>query len=416
MSENATGLPISNTDVVQQKAFHNPELIFGLVGPIGVDLSMVIRFLEKSLFSVQYKATVIHLTDFMINDRIHTKIDKSSYYKKYDTLIEYANEFRREAKSDDAMAGIAIARIRAERESLTGSSDDPALGTAYIVRQFKLAEEIDLMRKTYGRKFVQVSIFENETERQDALIAKIKHYNNSPRSDNDCKKEAMELIEKDYNQVDDRNGQRLSEVFYLGDVFVDGNDTTKCEKTVDNLIRALFGDNRSSPNRDEYGLYMATAAALRSVDVSRQVGAAIFSKSAEVISLGCNEVPKAGGGTYWIDESPQISRDVEIGRDPNQEKRNVILYDFIKRLTDNGFISSSLSKAGDLQTQVETLLAIESVKDAQIMDIIELRESSMPKCLPFRMRLEMGEVLAILRFSAQLFHVTCVQNTLLLQG
>jgi deoxycytidylate deaminase len=47
----------------------------------------------------------------------------------------------------------------------------------------------------------------------------------------------------------------------------------------------------------EYGLFLAKAAALRTLDLSRQVGAAIFSDKGEIIALGANEVPKAGGGT-----------------------------------------------------------------------------------------------------------------------
>ena len=48
--------------------------------------------------------------------------------------------------------------------------------------------------------------------------------------------------------------------------------------------------------------------------------------------MGCNEVPKAGGGTYWSDEAPEIFRDIDVGRDPNQERRDQLLYDFINRM------------------------------------------------------------------------------------
>ncbi|HEX4765824.1 MAG TPA: deaminase, partial [Lichenihabitans sp.] len=106
-------------------------------------------------------------------------------------------------------------------------------------------------------------------------------------------------------------------------------------------------------------------------DLSRQVGAAIFSKLGEVISLGCNEVPKAPGGTYWIDEEPHIFRDVEIGRDSNQEQRNVLLHDFLDRMTRHGFISQNLLNKGDTQAQIESILSIDDLKECKIMDIIE---------------------------------------------
>ena len=110
-------------------------------------------------------------------------------------------------------------------------------------------------------------------------------------------------------------------MFHLGDIFVDGIDPAKASETIQRFIKAFFGDTKASPNKDEYGLYIAAAAALRSADLSRQVGAAIFSKEGEIISIGCNEVPKAGGGTYWIDDDPPIFRDIEIGADANQDVR-----------------------------------------------------------------------------------------------
>ena len=42
----------------------------------------------------------------------------------------------------------------------------PALGTAYIVRQFKREEEITLLRQVYGRKFIQVSVYLDKEERK----------------------------------------------------------------------------------------------------------------------------------------------------------------------------------------------------------------------------------------------------------
>jgi hypothetical protein len=44
----------------------------------------------------------------------------------------------------------------------------------------------------------------------------------------------------------------------------------------------------------------------------------------KIISLGCNEVPKAFGGTYWDDDSPNGHRDFEEGIDANQLYKTVI--------------------------------------------------------------------------------------------
>jgi deoxycytidylate deaminase len=306
----------------------------------------------------------------MENKRISIRIDSTSYFSRYRSLIEYANEYRKLARNPAALAGLAILQIRRKRAE-TKSQEQPALGTAYIVRQFKRREEIDLMRLAYGRKFIQVSVFGSELDRRSVLVGKIQHFDPSPKSDADCESQAIELVDVDNNQVDDVNGQRVSDVFHLGDVFVDGIDGQKADTTIRRFIRALFGDNHVSPNKDEYGLYAAAGAALRSVDLSRQVGAAIFSKDAEIVSLGCNEVPKAKGGTYWSDDITTMYRDIDIGSDANETRKNEIFYDLVDRLSQEGFLSEKFSKPGDKQDYVDKILGKQRIKDSQFMDLLE---------------------------------------------
>ena len=349
----------------------NPELIFGIVGPIGVDIDSVVAQLEKSLSSVKYSSKTVHLTKLISDERVNCVIDDSSYFRRYESLIEYGNEFRKMAADDSAMAGVAIAKIREYRAQSTGSADTPALGNSFIVRQFKRPEEVALMRRIYGRKFILISIFGSPIERRKNIVQKIRTFDASPKNDADCETQAIKLIDMDHNQKDNKNGQRLSEVFHLGDVFVNGSQKKQAAETIDRFIRALFGENKASPTKDEYGLYTAAAASLRSVDLSRQVGAAIFTKNGEILSLGCNEVPKAHGGTYWSDEDGDDARDVEIGSDPNQDRKNEILFDLVVRLAEEGFLSQRLTSVNDPHAQVAMILENQRFKEAQIMDIIE---------------------------------------------
>jgi deoxycytidylate deaminase len=350
---------------------HDPEIVFGIVGPIGVDMDAVVEGLSRSLRGVKYEPEPIHLTDLIRDKRIKVKLDFSTYFLRYKSLIKYANAYRRYAKNAAALAGIAIMQIRALRARRSSLETSPARGTAYIVRQFKRPEEIDMMRRVYGRKFIQVSVYGSAIERRQVLMDKIRRFDASPKSDADCEAQAIELIDIDHNEVEDKDGQRISDVFHLGDVFVSGIDKATAHATIDRFIRAFFGDTKSAPNKEEYGLYIASAAALRSADLSRQVGAAIFSPLGEVVALGCNEVPKAGGGTYWIDDTTPIFRDVDIGSDANHDRKNEIFYDLVERLSKGSFLSKSLSNVKSPQKQVDLLLANPRIKDAQMMDIIE---------------------------------------------
>jgi deoxycytidylate deaminase len=214
-------------------------------------------------------------------------------------------------------------------------------------------------------------VFGSEADRRSVLISKIRQFDTAPKSDAECERQAIQLIDVDKNQVDDENGQRVSDAFYPGDVFVDGIDANKAEVTIRRFIKALFGDNRVSPNKDEYGLYTASAAALRSVDLSRQVGAAIFSKEGEIVTLGCNEVPKAGGGYYWADDVKPTFRDIDIGADANQERKSEIIHDLVERLSKESLLSESLKTAASVQAFVKRLMARRRIRDSQLMDIIE---------------------------------------------
>ena len=76
---------------------------------------------------------------------------------------------------------------------------------------------------------------------------------------------------------------------------------------------------------------MSKTVSLRSVDLSRQVGAAIFSAEGDVIAIGCNENPKPFGGTYW-DEDNNKNRDIDRGGEANRIEKGRIIYDFLEVL------------------------------------------------------------------------------------
>lgn len=148
------------------------------------------------------------------------------------------------------------------------------------------------------------------------------------------------MIDTDQDEGDNEYGQRLSRTFQYGDFFVDASHTQTLSQQTNRFIRALFGATEISPTIDEFGSYLAKAAAIRTVDLSRQVGAAILTNSGDVISLGCNEVPRAGGGNYWAsDVNPQ--RDIDRKFDANKLATNQIISDFVKAIDKHGSLKMS---------------------------------------------------------------------------
>lgn len=101
-------------------------------------------------------------------------------------------------------------------------------------------------------------------------------------------------------------------------------------------------------------MYAAKSASLRSSDLSRQVGAAIFTDDGELITQGCNEVPKAFGGTYWDLEEPDY-RDVKIGYDPNDVFKKEILRELFDSMSKNGLLSDKAKRIGSPGDMVDVL-------------------------------------------------------------
>ncbi|MCI9866124.1 deoxycytidylate deaminase [Rhizobium skierniewicense] len=342
-------------------------------------MDAVIEHLSNALTDVHYNVSVIHITSVMNDLLPNLTSEDATYGDRYHSLIKNADKVRRETKNNAALACIAISEIRRLRVELgtnqldqKDARNEPLLKRAFVLRQFKRVEEIALLREVYGRKFVQISVFADAEERRRQLMKKIKQYRTSLVEDSDAEKTAIDLIERDNHEIDDDYGQRVSDVFHMGDVFVPGGTGDQTKEVIYRFIKAFFGHNGMSPTKREYGMYAAAGASLRSLDLSRQIGAAIFSQTGEVITLGCNEVPKAFGGTYWCDD-PDVPphRDFEEGEDGNHARKLQLLFDLVDRLGKLDFISPKLKAVGGTYAQVETLLSTKLISDSKVMDIIE---------------------------------------------
>lgn len=80
-------------------------------------------------------------------------------------------------------------------------------------------------------------------------------------------------------------------------------------------------------------MFMAYAASHRSAQFGRQVGAAITTDDGDLIAIGCNEVPKAGGGQYW-EKDEGDERDHVKGEDSNDRRKNRMLEEIINTLPE----------------------------------------------------------------------------------
>src|SRR5260370_26002400 len=91
---------------------------------------------------------------------------------------------------------------------------------------------------------------------------------------------------------------------------------------------------------------LAQTAALRSADLSRQIGAVIVGGSAHsIIAAGTNEVPKSGGGQYWPGHSnEEDGRDFRLGEDASKKRRRTVFEDVERTLLEAGWVPPDLDR------------------------------------------------------------------------
>lgn len=312
-----------------------PELVFGLVAPIGTDLGPTLNAMQSFLERERYDVEVIKVTD--LYEKFTSLIDPPIELKhtpledRYRSFIAFGNAVRAQTGDDGSLAMAVIEEIVRRRIAYEGESEHRYSRKAWLVSQFKRKEEIDLMRSVYGRLFFQVSVYSTKSARSDNLSRKIA----DSHSDGDVdayKSIATELVRTDENERRVEHGQRVGKVFSDADFIVNADaNQPQVGEQCDRFLELIFGNNKITPTKIEYGLFAAKSAALRTSDLSRQVGAAIFSKAGEVIALGSNEVPKAGGGTYWHGDVMDAREFVE-GFDSNDQRKDQLLSEILEGL------------------------------------------------------------------------------------
>lgn len=340
-----------------------PELFFGIVAPIGTDISPTVELLAKSLTRFNYQVRVIKVTDiFDVIKKVNVKRVQKPLLQRYKTFIKFGNAVRKKYEADDILAALTIAQISLNRKVLRDGTPQSEERVAYIVHQFKRKEEIELFRSTYGRLFFQVSVYSSRKMRTEYLSRKFA--DDADESDpNRFRGKAEDLIRDDENEQEIKNGQRLRQVFHLADFIINKDSISDERDQIDRFIDLLFGSNSRSPTKPEYAMYIAKSASLRTLDLSRQVGAAIFSEQGEIISLGSNEVPKGGGGSYWCDD-PHDDRDYKRKEDPNEKIKRQNVVELLSRL-ERKFL-----KKGTYKT-LESIFRQRAVQDSKIMESLE---------------------------------------------
>jgi deoxycytidylate deaminase len=299
------------------------ELVIGLVGALGTDLTGVASKIEARLRAVfGYKTETVPVSGLMAELSWDRDLSPAHEDERIKVNMDAGRDLNdawspRFSGRHDALARLAVLKIDAIRQSHnTLTNKDAAMPLdrfAYIFRSFKRPDEIRLLRAIYGDRFVLFGAFAPRARRRQHLYEGVwptygLEEESAWHSEHELKLDTlMSRDEREYGE----GGQNVRDTFHRADFFVDDHPDRVGDQ-VERSLRLLFGDPFITPTKDETGVAHATTAALRSAEPGRQVGAALLNERGDLLTVGCNEVPRAFGGQYWPDDEDVA---VDISKD-----------------------------------------------------------------------------------------------------
>lgn len=301
------------------------EIVIGVVAAIGTDLDRFESTLASVLSKFSYEARPIRLSDFLRKLQEQGKAPaQAPEIRRIRDLMDAGDRAREDSERGDLLALFAASAINRQR----GDPPRPSR-TAFVLRSLKHPDEVKTLRRIYGPGFILLGVYSTEAERLRYLM----EAKNAPKN------EAQSLIDRDQEDVRPL-GQQTRKTFALADAFVRLGVTKELKR----LVELLFGNPYITPEADEYAMFLAYSAALRSGDLSRQVGAVVVNASGDVLASGANDVPAPGGGLYW--PGPGDQRDYVRGFDSNEVWRDKAIVEILRRFSKGSRSDQAMREAG----------------------------------------------------------------------
>ena len=338
-----------------QEDFNDSELVIGLVGPVGADYAQVTDILASRLASYGYAVETIRVSETIIP--LLAKVDE--HHTEYERIISLmdAGDAARLNADDNSVLAKGVAALIASKRPIKDDQRTLRPRTAYIVHSLKHPEEVYRLQQIYPHGFYLIGVNSSSQQRR-AWLRDRKGMTEI---------QAQSLIDRDErdDQNERKSGQHTSDTFHLSDFFVNVDEGQhSVAESIDRVLKLLFAHPYTTPLFEEFAMFMAFAASLRSADLSRQVGA-VVARDEEILAVGANDCPRFGGGLYWplrdakgaVADSPQ-GRDYTRGVDANRDQQDKII---------DGICRAAMGKQSD--ADVATLRQV--LTDSPITDLIE---------------------------------------------
>ncbi|WP_162455128.1 anti-phage dCTP deaminase [Pseudoxanthomonas kalamensis] len=359
----------------------SPELVMALSGPVGCGIDLVRKELQQQLENRGYRVVHIKVTEHFSELAHELKVPNQTdatigEYSRISSFQDLGNDLR-EVLGEDLGAQIALQAIALDRLNSAQTADeakevDPEHVTpkrvAYVIDQLKNPKEVQLLRDVYGNLFFLVGTLSGYERRKRNLMAKRM-----------TEPEAVKLMDRDRaeSNKDGRSnrGQQLEKTLKSADFFLrntSGNSRDLSEQ-LKRFIDLLHDEPGITPTIPERGMYAAFSAAMRSACLSRQVGAAIVSTTGSLLSTGCNDVPRRGGGLYEYGNGDNRCVHKEGGHCFNDQHKDFLCDEIKSEILKHGVdsnkasdIAKSIRSSTRLKDLIEFSRAVHAEMDALI--------------------------------------------------
>ncbi len=304
------------------------EIFIGIVKPAGIKTESLVDRFKTKLKEFAYKVEVIDISNdiiipLMILNGKEIKKNAKRDFNYIQDLMDFGNALRSDYQND-IIARLVAVEISKRREEKYNDFNERI---AYLITSLKNPDEVSFLRDLYSKAFTMVGILQSKEIRTSYLTGELAY----------SEEEVNRLFDRDTNELFEY-GQKFRDTFYLSDFFVNYYNGDALSNQLDRFFNLLFGNPYITPTFNEFAMYSAFSASLRSADLARQVGA-VITKNNEIIAQGANDCPKFKGGLYWpkiIDDykykDEDNGRDYMIGYDSNKKEIFNIYEDILECL------------------------------------------------------------------------------------
>ncbi len=332
------------------------EIVIGICGAIGSVTAELVEALESKLLDIGYNVKKIKISDLIEQYTKEKRPTDQSVGERYDFLQKSGNKLREDHRAN-ILAKLAIREISIARAPYLDNPEEikTTQKVAYIINQIKHPDEIQMLKAVYKQNFYLIGIYSTENDRKTRL---------KERGATDS--EIANLIIKD-RKDEESYGQQVEKAFHLADYFINyKQNTAALAKAIKRFLDLAHGINGISPSLDEKGMYSAFSASLQSACLSRQVGAAIFNSSGDLLSTGCNDVPSYGGGLYSSEDGDDDKRCVfKGGKCYNDQHKNLLIKQFSDILSKN-LVNNHIERAESATKNVPSSSGIQSTEKSTL--------------------------------------------------